>query len=197
MPQHVLCRGLHALARQQCHTPGYGAPAPRPPPPPRNPGLSGGYAGGNAPRRPQQARPQQAPNNYGGPVQQAPNNYGGPVQQAPSNYGGPQQQQAQDSYGSPQADPIANQDSYGSPQAAPIGNQDSYGSPVAAPVGPQGGGQRTPSSDFGPSSVFYEKLAPFFHLKHVHDIPFFGASDNSSLFSKCNTVFKIHSQSLL
>ena len=147
-------------APQQAPRPGYGAPAPRPPPPPRNPGLSGGYAGGNAPRRPQQARPQQAPNNYGGPVQQAPNNYGGPVQQAPSNYGGPQQQQAQDSYGSPQADPIANQDSYGSPQAAPIGNQDSYGSPVAAPVGPQGGGQRTPSSDFGPSSVFYEIPAP-------------------------------------
>ena len=136
-------------APQQAPRPGYGAPAPRPPPPPRNPGLSGGYAGGNAPRRPQQARPQQAPNNYGGPVQQA-----------PSNYGGPQQQQAQDSYGSPQADPIANQDSYGSPQAAPIGNQDSYGSPVAAPVGPQGGGQRTPSSDFGPSSVFYEIPAP-------------------------------------
>ena len=158
-------------APQQAPRPSYGAPAPRPPPPPRNPGLSGGYAGGNAPppRRPQQAPNnyggpvQQAPNNYGGPVQQqAPNNYGGPVQQAPNNYGGPQQpqQQNQDSYGSPQADPISNQDSYGSPQAAPIGNQDSYGSPVAAPVGPQGGGQRTPSSDFGPSSVFYEIPAP-------------------------------------
>ena len=143
--------------------PGYGAPAPRPPPPPRNPGLSGGYAGGNAPPR----RPQQAPNNYGGPVQQAPSNYGGPVQQAPSNYGGPAQTQNQDSYGSPQADPVGNQDSYGSPAAPAIGNQDSYGSPVSAPVGPTqsqyGGGssgQRTPSSDFGPSSVFYEIPAP-------------------------------------
>ena len=44
-------------APQQAPRPSYGAPAPRPPPPPRNPGLSGGYAGGNAPppRRPQQA----------------------------------------------------------------------------------------------------------------------------------------------
>ena len=146
---------------QQGPRPGYGAPAPRPPaprppPPPRNPGLSGGYAGGNAPpRRPPQ---QQAPSNYGGPVQQAPNNYGGPVQQAPNNYGGPQQDSL-DSYGSPAADPIGNQDSYGSPAADPVGAQDSYGSPVAAPVGPAGG-QRAPSSDFGPSSVFYEIPAP-------------------------------------
>ena len=145
----------------QAPKPSYGRPAPpQPPPPPRNPGLSGGYAGGQAPQRPQNnyGGPQQAPsNNYGGPQQAPVNNYGAAPQAPVNNYAGAQQQAPSNFGGSQQ-----NVDSYGSPQAAPIANQDSYGSPQGAPVGPIGGRapQRPQSTQFGPSSVFYDIPAP-------------------------------------